>query len=325
MAETDVNYASVVFRNDKHPPSRAQKAEETLYDEVKVENGHQGDGMASQTSSYDAFTKGKQSTSDQGGEDSLKAADDSVGLVPQVKEAQSHRHCQLLVCCTVLLCVTLMLAIMAFYFYQSNVAYMLAEKQNYTSEVYNLLLEIEQLNMKAKQLETDKNTLIQEVNTMKAEWNKFNISRAQWAIDTFCPEENGERRCRACEHGWVYFQSSCYLINNAERANRRTWEDARQSCYDESSDLAVVENQAHMKFISDNSWSSGGTLGYWVGLRVEDGQWKWANGSEATKEWKPKDEDSRNACAISVRSEGLKAVRCSTTQRWICKKTALSL
>nr|XP_057909070.1 CD209 antigen-like protein 2 isoform X2 [Doryrhamphus excisus] len=300
---------SLGVTNIHHP----EKADETLYDEVKVGNGHHGNG------------KGKQSTSDQGVEDSFKSADDSVGLVPHLKAARSHHHCQLLVCFTMLLCVTLMLAIMAFYFYLSNVSYMRAEKQNYTSEVYNLSLEIKQLNMKAEQLETEKNTLMQELNIMRAEWAMLNISRAQWAIDTFCPKENGERLCRACEHGWKHFQSSCYLINNAENENRKTWEGARQSCYDASSDLAVIENQEHMKFISNNSWDSQGTLGYWVGLRVEDDKWKWANGSDATIRWKPKGYDSGDACAISVTSDRLKAVGCSTTQRWICKKTALSL
>ncbi|TDH11285.1 hypothetical protein EPR50_G00059310 [Perca flavescens] len=35
MAEGEVNYASVVFKNNSHPPPQARKEEETVYDEVK--------------------------------------------------------------------------------------------------------------------------------------------------------------------------------------------------------------------------------------------------------------------------------------------------
>nr|XP_061813053.1 C-type lectin domain family 9 member A-like [Nerophis lumbriciformis]XP_061813059.1 C-type lectin domain family 9 member A-like [Nerophis lumbriciformis] len=310
MAETEVSYASVVFRSVGHSPSRAHEAEETLYDEVKVENGLHGD------------VKGRQSkTRDQDVEDSRKAADDAA---PNPKEARSRHPSLLLACCAMLLCVTLMLAIVAVFFYQKTASSTSAEKQECT-EGGNATQEIQQLRAKIAQLETDKKNLTRQVKATMADWDKFNVSRAQWAVDAYCPGENDARQCNACQHGWIHFESSCYLINNAQRRNRKTWEDARQSCKDQNSNLAVIENQEHMVFISDKSWGSSGTYGYWVGLRMEVGGWKWVNGREATEDWIPRSGISEKVCAISVESEGLKAVECTERQRWICQKAALSL
>ncbi|XP_061771386.1 C-type lectin domain family 9 member A isoform X3 [Nerophis ophidion] len=311
MAETDVSYASVLFRSDGHSPSRAHEAEETLYDEVRVENGHHGD------------VKGGQSkTRDRDVEDSRKAADD---IAPNPKEARCRHPCLLLACCAILLCVTLMLAIMAVFFYQKTVSSTPAEKQECTSDGGNATQGIQQLSAKIAQLEKDKKNLTRQVQTMMADWDKFNVSRAQWAVDAYCPGENGSRQCNACQPGWIPFESNCHLINNTQNKHRKTWEDARQSCKDQHSDLAVIENQEHMDFIKYKSWGSSGSSGYWVGLRVEGGGWKWVDGREATKDWIPRSGVSDQFCAISVMTDGLKAVGCTEKQQWICQKTALSL
>ncbi|KAM9353604.1 CD209 antigen-like protein C [Symphorus nematophorus] len=118
---------------------------------------------------------------------------------------------------------------------------------------------------------------------MERMWNEPNVSRAQWSIDAYCPKENGNRQCRVCQTGWLPFQSSCYVINDPEAARQRTWEEAREDCKRKNADLVVTLHQEEKTFLSDNSWKSSGNKGYWIGLRAEDGKWKWVDGTDLTE------------------------------------------
>ncbi|KAM7421607.1 hypothetical protein PAMA_015652 [Pampus argenteus] len=141
--------------------------------------------------------------------------------------------------------------------------------------------------------------------------------------DAYCPLKDNKRMCEPCQFGWVLNQISCYAINDAESVHRKTWEEAREDCRGKISDLAVIDNEDAKKFINTNSWGSSGTNGYWIGLRVEDGRWKWINGSDLTdKSWIA---PTNGHCAISVHDEGWKSVRCDKKQQWICQKEALSV
>ncbi|XP_028435639.1 C-type lectin domain family 17, member A-like [Perca flavescens] len=108
-----------------------------------------------------------------------------------------------------------------------------------------------------------------------------NISRAQWSIDEYCPKLNNERQCRACQKGWTLFKSSCYLINDADPPEEKTWEEAREDCRSRSSDLVVVHDEDELDVLIFNGWS-------WIGLRAEGGTWKWIDGSDLTEsDWIP--------------------------------------
>ncbi|XP_061675441.1 uncharacterized protein LOC133500588 isoform X1 [Syngnathoides biaculeatus] len=76
----------------------------------------------------------------------------------------------------------------------------------------------------------------------------FNVSWVQRAFDRFCTKNEDELRrlCNPCEEGWLRFESHCYLINDAESVNRKTWEDARRDCSENNSQLLVVENAGEM-------------------------------------------------------------------------------
>ncbi|KAM9353709.1 C-type lectin domain family 4 member G-like [Symphorus nematophorus] len=159
---------------------------------------------------------------------------------------------------------------------------------------------------------------------METKRNELNISRAQWSIDAYCPKENGNRQCEPCQKGWLLSQSSCYAINDAESDHQKTWDEARENCKGRISDLAVIDNQDDKTFISDNSWRSSGTKGYWIGLRAEDGKWKWVDGTNLTEtSWIQQQRPTDGHCAISVHNEGWKSVNCGEKQMWICGKAAL--
>ncbi|XP_059195869.1 CD209 antigen-like protein E [Centropristis striata] len=138
------------------------------------------------------------------------------------------------------------------------------------------------------------------------------------------PKVNKKRQCRPCQPGWELNKPSCYAYNNPDLAKRKTWEEAREDCRGKGSDLAVAHDQQQKDAISFYSKGSSGSNGYWVGLRDEDGRWKWVDGSELTdNSWIG--DPTVGHCAISFQNNRWKSVNCDTKQRWICKKSTLSV
>ncbi|XP_059195870.1 killer cell lectin-like receptor subfamily B member 1B allele B [Centropristis striata] len=132
------------------------------------------------------------------------------------------------------------------------------------------------------------------------------------------------RQWKACQHGWEHNEASCYAYNNPDLAHRKTWEEAREDCRGKGSNLAVAHNQQQKKAISFYSFGNSGSNGYWIGLRVEDGRWKLVDGNELTdNSWIAY--PTVGHCVISVQCQGWKSVSCDAKQRWICKKSTLSV
>ncbi|CAI5661997.1 unnamed protein product [Oreochromis niloticus] len=213
-------------------------------------------------------------------------------------------------------CWGILILIMVLRIYFSTVS----EKQ-----ITNLTAETQMLRKKNEKLETEKKNLTEQIQQMTTSWSDFNVSRAQWSIDTYCPKDKNNRRCNVCQAGWLPFQSGCYGINDAGRPEQKTWEGARGDCIGKISDLAVVNNETEKSYISDKSWNIQGIKGYWIGLRVEGGNWKWVDGRNLTNStWIP-GSPTDGQCAISVQNQGFKSVNCSEKNAWICKKKALTL
>ncbi|XP_039475126.1 C-type lectin lectoxin-Phi1-like [Oreochromis aureus] len=133
------------------------------------------------------------------------------------------------------------------------------------------------------------------------------------------------RKCKPCQKGWDHVESSCYATNDADSNHWKTWEAARKDCRGKSSDLVVVINEEEMKTASEKSWKYNENKGYWIGLRVEDGKWKWLDGRNMTNSSWIDQRPSDGHCAISVQNQGFKSVSCNEKNRWICKKKALSV
>ncbi|XP_044216215.1 CD209 antigen-like protein C [Thunnus albacares] len=201
-------------------------------------------------------------------------------------------------------CWVILLVIMAHRIYFTSVisgnnAKLTAENQNLTAENQILNAENNKLNTRNQELEAQNNNLTEQ-------------------------KRRENRQCKACEDGWLQHQSSCYEINNAKPPDQKTWEEARDNCRGKFSDLAVIVNEDEKKFINDNSWRSKEVKGYWIGLRVEDGRWKWIDGSNLTESsWTQP--PTNGHCAISVQKEGWKSVSCGEKNGWICKNKALSV
>ncbi|KAK2845088.1 hypothetical protein Q5P01_011747 [Channa striata] len=141
---------------------------------------------------------------------------------------------------------------------------------------------------------------------------------------SYCPKERNGIKCKACQDGWLHSTSSCYAVNNAKDPDQKTWEEARENCRGKISDLAVIVNEAQKDFTTKNSWNSTGISGYWIGLKVEDGRWKWVDGSNLNNDlWIEAPVNGR--CATSLAGKGWKSVSCGERHAWICQKKALSV
>ncbi|XP_034004018.1 killer cell lectin-like receptor subfamily F member 1 isoform X2 [Trematomus bernacchii] len=135
--------------------------------------------------------------------------------------------------------------------------------------------------------------LYSRIQELETNWKEHNASRAQWSIDSYCLG-NTDKKCLPCQKGWWLSQPSCYAFNNPKQKTGKTWEEAREDCKGKISDLAVVHDPAEKEAINANSF---GTNVYWIGLRVEDGKWKWVDGSDLTdSSWIDPPVDGR--CAV---------------------------
>ncbi|XP_028282380.1 CD209 antigen-like isoform X2 [Parambassis ranga] len=319
MAEEELNYASVVFKKKNSSRPEVKKEEETVYDQVKVHN------------------------------------DGRTELVPEKKANSRCFQYQHLACCLGTFCLVLLFGIIAYVIYiatlkpdvtqleelKHNQTVLITENENlkrdnknltqaYTvldNKVTNLTAENKNLQLKNQQLEMDKKNLTAQLENKETAEMELNISRAQWSYDQYC-KINDETN-RGCQDGWRrFFQSNsiCYAVNNAAPSDQRSWEKAREDCRGKVSDLVVVVNDAEKKNVTENSWPIDGVdHGYWLGLRVEDGKWKWVDGHDLTDvSWIQQHPATEGQCAISFRN-GWKSVSCTEKKPWICKKKGLTL
>nr|XP_046256423.1 C-type lectin domain family 12 member B isoform X4 [Scatophagus argus]XP_046256424.1 C-type lectin domain family 12 member B isoform X5 [Scatophagus argus]XP_046256425.1 C-type lectin domain family 12 member B isoform X6 [Scatophagus argus] len=337
MAEAEeVNYASVVFKNNQQ--AGAKKNEETVYDEVKVRT------------------------------ETTKQNVDTNGLLTDKKADVNRRHrwlacffgilCILLLVAIIAVCVyfttlsekseekqlrenqtTLLAAVQNL----NNLNHkLMSDSENLAREHNNLTVLFDNLNQsyaaleskvsnltaEIQELKTQRNNLTETIQDMETQWTESNVSRAQWSIDAYCPKVKGGvsvRKCNSCQSGWTSFQSSCYAINNAKLNNQKTWAEAQANCRQKVSHLAVISNNTEKAFVINHSWDG---LGYWIGLRVEEGKWKWVDGRDLTEDfWKPQQQQppTEGHCAVSFEKGGLKSANCTERYGWVCQKEGLSV
>ncbi|XP_056261903.1 asialoglycoprotein receptor 1-like isoform X2 [Pseudoliparis swirei] len=179
-------------------------------------------------------------------------------------------------------------------------------------------LKADNLNLKTQNqdLKRQRNT----IQDMETNWTELNISRAQWSIDTYCIH-NAEGKCEACRKGWSLNQKSCYVTINPNPPGGKTWTEAREYCRERNADFPVVLTEDGKNIIDKYSY---GDVGDWIGLRVEDGKWKWIDGTELNQtSWNGPPVDGH--CAVSTQGEGWSSVSCDLRKQWICVQDALSV
>ncbi|XP_062421543.1 natural killer cells antigen CD94-like [Pungitius pungitius] len=173
-------------------------------------------------------------------------------------------------------------------------------------------------------LSDQRENFTKQIQVLEDNWKKFNVSRAQWAIDSYCPKDKG-RTCSACQAGFLEKQMSCYLFINSEAPSEpKTWEEARENCRGRGADLVVVHNEDEKKILNDYSARYPVPNGYWIGLKVEGGTWKWIDGTDLTDtSWIGSPAEGH--CAVSLMNRTWASVRCDQKRTRVCTHKALSL
>uniref|UniRef100_A0A3P9KX00 C-type lectin domain-containing protein n=1 Tax=Oryzias latipes TaxID=8090 RepID=A0A3P9KX00_ORYLA len=73
--------------------------------------------------------------------------------------------------------------------------------------------------------------------------------------------------CQTCPKDWIQFQKSCYFFNHFI-SQWKTWDQSRQFCQSNKSDLVVISSLEEQTFIKNtiqyyyDIWH-----GYWIGLQ----------------------------------------------------------
>ncbi|XP_056261932.1 asialoglycoprotein receptor 1-like isoform X2 [Pseudoliparis swirei] len=270
-------------------------AEEVNYASVVFKSNHQAppEAIKEEETVYDEV-KMKRRTSQQ----TADTADDKQNNNNNNNNKQRRRY-QRLACCFGVLCVVLLGGLVGVFVVHSKNANLTTRNQD---------------------LENQSNTLRQQIQYMETNWTELNISRAQWSIDTYCIH-NAEGKCEACRKGWLHNQKTCYVTINPNPPGGKTWTEARENCREKNADFPVVLTEEEKNIIDKYSY---GDVGDWIGLRVEDGKWKWIDGTELNQiSWIGPPVDGH--CAVSTQSGVWRSVSCDLRKQWICVQDALSV
>ncbi|XP_033957989.2 killer cell lectin-like receptor subfamily B member 1B allele C isoform X2 [Pseudochaenichthys georgianus] len=216
------------------------------------------------------------------------------------EDSAGRRRFQHLACCLGILCVILLGGIIGVCVYR-----------------------VQELTTRIQELETEKKNLKQQIQNLTTNRNELNVSRAQWSIDSYCLG-NTDEKCKPCQKGWLLTEPSCYAYHDPPFFGWKTWEEAREDCKGNNSDLAVAHDSVEKETIKEKSI---GYNGYWIGLRVEDGKWKWVDGSDLTdSSWIAAPDPVDGRCAVFYKGKNTwLSVSCDKPRQWICQKKALSV
>ncbi|XP_014186469.2 asialoglycoprotein receptor 1-like [Haplochromis burtoni] len=294
MAEQKFNNTPVNLKPKKRCQSEVKTKENSMFEEMNMKNKE-----TKQTSDTNGYPL---SLSVRRQEENLYEEMNVKNKGTEQPSDTNDKQCACIKFCTsVTICWGILLLIMALHIYFTTLLIhknkdLLRSQLNWTNTSTAFETQI-------RDLIAENQNLTEQIKLMKMELNL-----------------GPEKACKACQEGWLTFESNCYAINDAEPHEQKTWKEARENCKGKISELAVVINAAEKKYISDKSWKSSGENGYWIGLRAEGGKWTWVDGSYLTDNSWIQQPPSDGLCVISVQNEGFKSVNCDKKKQWICKK-----
>ncbi|XP_027143132.1 C-type lectin domain family 10 member A [Larimichthys crocea] len=347
----EINYASVVFKNKNNPPPEIRKEDEIVYDEVKTQ-----DKTAEQTGETNAGRQPhkeansgwlpcclgilciilvsvlialgviltlkhktelkqlkKKQTSLLADKNNLTELNHKLSSANQ---NLTREHNNLTRACAVL---------------ESNLTDLKSQNQEVETQnqqlkgqITNLTSQTQEVGTQNQQLEEEKNNLTARIQELQKLWNQ-NISQAQMSVNLYCPIRNGQRKCKPCLDQWTAKPPNCYAVNNAEPPNRKTWESAKEDCKEKNSDLAVIANEQEKTSVGEALWDGITYNKFWIGLRAENGKWKWLDGSELTNNSWIQQPATDGQCALFRKYNKWRSEDCNEKYQWICQQKALTL
>ncbi|XP_051540902.1 C-type lectin domain family 10 member A [Myxocyprinus asiaticus] len=73
---------------------------------------------------------------------------------------------------------------------------------------------------------------------------------------------------------WIYYNFSFYYFSY----EYESWSDSRQYCKQRGADLVIINSPKEQEFLQ----KAVANEKFWIGLKIEEGAWKWVDGSTLT-------------------------------------------
>uniref|UniRef100_H2MN39 C-type lectin domain-containing protein n=1 Tax=Oryzias latipes TaxID=8090 RepID=H2MN39_ORYLA len=141
-------------------------------------------------------------------------------------------------------------------------------------ETKKLKLNLSDLKAKNEQLTLEKRDLQNQTEDLRTNMTKLTAEKMFF--------ENQTKEMTTCPKDWIQFQESCYFFYNLN-SPWKTWDQSRQFCQSNKSDLVVISSLEEQTFIKSKIKYYYDTLhGYWIGLQKVNNIWIWVDGSPDT-------------------------------------------
>uniref|UniRef100_UPI00398ED536 CD209 antigen-like protein C n=1 Tax=Pristiophorus japonicus TaxID=55135 RepID=UPI00398ED536 len=118
---------------------------------------------------------------------------------------------------------------------------------------------------------------------------------------------------------WSLFNQKLYYFSTS----KKTWNEAQESCKSMDANLVVINSAEEQEYLQQSKLDS-----LWIGLddRVEEGKWRWVDGTDyaSTVKFWASGQPNQNGdedCAVAYKTHGWHDWPCSSRHSSICEKS----
>ncbi|XP_042610473.1 CD209 antigen-like protein E [Cyprinus carpio] len=217
--------------------------------------------------------------------------------------------------CLLLLCVFLLTAVIVLCIHVHT------KNTNHREETHKLLTKINNLTEQSDLLLTKYINMTNERNGLLIKNDNLTKQR-----DQFNQERNKLQKILNETDGWLHSNFSFYFMSSM----KKSWDESRRYCTERGADLIIINSREKQDFVTKIT----DKREFWIGVTdiVEEGRWKWVDGTSVTSGFWASSEHIREPnggrlenCAVTYLKKnpeliGWIDVNCNGAYQWICEK-----